>query len=351
MRRCGSGRGRVAAMGSVFLILFAGGTILPGPATGSGASDTLRVVAMVAPAVVQVGERVAVRFAVARPDSTARLIGPPAPLAFGDVDVVVSGPAPAGADSLGWSLEVALFRAGDHDLSRLPFELEGVTGTRPVRLLPYTISVESALPESLAGAGLRDIAAPVDLPARWRWRNVILAGLIVMGLAAALFFWWRRSRSETAPMRAAIPSVPPEVEARRALAALERDALPTRGLLKEHYARLSLILRGYLERRYPLPAVEYTTDEIRAALTGRTWFPRARQSEILDLFDAADLVKFARHDPGAPAAEEALRQGRSWLEAVAVNPVKRDVVGNVDADGGADVDEDGGANSEGEESA
>jgi hypothetical protein len=279
--------------------------------------DTLRVEAAVAPAVVRVGERVDVRFAVARPDSAARLIAPPAPMAFGDVDVVESSPAAAGADSLGWKLEVALFSAGDHDLSLIPFALESAAGSRPVRLLPYTISVESALPETLAGTGLRDIAGPVDLPAKWRWAAVILAAVAVVAVAGALIFWVRRPRGAAAPLRAEAPRVPPEVEARRALAALEREALPARGRIKEHYARLSLILRGYMERRTPLAAVESTTEEIRTVLAGGAWFPAPRTAEILTLFDEADLVKFARFDPGPAAADEALARGRGWLDAVA----------------------------------
>ena len=81
------------------------------------------------------------------------------------------------------------------------------------------------------------------------------------------------------------------------------------------------VLRGYLERRFSFPAVESTTEEIREAMKSRRVLPGADGDDALDLFTEADLVKFARFDPGATAGEAALRRGRDWVERVGARPV------------------------------
>jgi hypothetical protein len=283
--------------------------------------DTLRVPADIRPAVVKVGERVHVRLAVKLPDATARLIGPPAPESFGAVDVLASGPSPAGPDSAGWSLEVALFQPGDQDLTELPFLLRDAAGERPVRLLTYTLSVEATVADTAGQAELRDIRGPVKVPLGWRWGRVV-AALLVIGVAGAAFVIWRRRRAEAPPETIATgPTVSPEEAALTALRDLERDALPARGLLKEHYFRLSLVLRGYLERRFSFPAAESTTEEIREAMESRQVLPGADRDDALALFAEADLVKFARFDPGATAGDAALRRGRDWVERVGARTV------------------------------
>ena len=61
--------------------------------------------------------------------------------------------------------------------------------------------------------------------------------------------------------------------------------------------------------------MESTTDEIRESLAGRQLFDHGVESRLLVILDEADLVKFAKLDPGADAAAEALAGGRSWVES------------------------------------
>lgn len=306
-----------AGIALLVLLALAPGAGVRAAEAPAAAPDTLRVQAAIHPAVVKVGERVQVRFAVPVPDSTARLVGPVAPATFGDADVVVSEPAPAGPDSLGWRMEVALFEPGDRELSGIPFLLADGAERRPVRILPYSLTVESTLPDSARAANLRDIREPVPLPAAWRWGRIALALAVLGALAAGVVLWMRRPGREPVPVRAWEPSIPPEEEALAALQELEREELPARGRMKEHYARLSLILRTWVERRTPVTAVESTTDEIRDAFDRRPVLPREEAAALLALFDAADLVKFARHDPGPGPAGEALAAARSWVERAA----------------------------------
>lgn len=122
------------------------------PAVGGAAPDTLRVAATVNPSVVRIGERVTLEVRVPNPGPGARLLGVPAPGTAGSIDVLVSEPLDLGPDSLGWRMEVAFFDVGEADVSRIPFTLQREAGDVPVQLAPYTVSIVSSLPESLAMA-------------------------------------------------------------------------------------------------------------------------------------------------------------------------------------------------------
>ena len=278
-------------------------------------ADTLWVDAVVRPPVVRVGERVEARFVIALEDSADRLIGPPAPARLGDLDLVRSEIVPTGTDSVGWLLEAALFAPGEHDLSSIPFTLLTASGRRPLRLRPYSVSVVSSLPDSLEGAEIRDIKGPLPVPARWSWARVLGALLLVCGLAIALFLWIRRPRLESESVLSLEPHLSPEEAAEKALRELSEDALPARGKIKEHYVRLSLILRHYLERRHDFPAVESTTDEIRDVLESRRFLDDQETEGLMALYDESDLVKFARFNPGREPAEAALLRARDWVES------------------------------------
>jgi hypothetical protein len=138
----------------------------------------------------------------------------------------------------------------------------------------------------------------------------------VMLAALAGLWWWRRRRARFAAEMVPVElRLPPEVVALRALDELERDALTSRGQIKEHYARLSLILRTYMERRFRFPAVESTTYEIGNTLEASRVLDPAMRGDVLALLDDADLVKFARFRPAERAPADALVRARGWVEA------------------------------------
>jgi len=299
--------------------------IVPGPAgaadpaaTGAvspAAADTIWVDGEFSPAVVKLGEPLTLRVRLESPAPGARLMGPPAPLSVGDLDVLKSQELVTGQDSLGWELSLALFRTGDLTLPALPFRLETAGGPVPVVVRPYRLSVTPTVePDSAATAQIQDIKGPLTQPLQWRWMRVGIAAAVLVLLAVGTW-WWRRRRAlreaEAIPVELRLP---PEVIAMRELDELEREALPGRGQLKEHYARLSLIVRAYMERRFRLPAVESTTYEIETSLQDTRVLDAERSREVLTLLDDADLVKFAKFHPADGAPADALGRARRWVE-------------------------------------
>jgi len=259
------------------------------------------------------GQRFAIRVAV--PDAPGdSLLGPPAPLQAGDLDIMASGAAPAAGDSVAWVMSGALFRTGDQVLPSMPFLLRGPGGDRLVVTRAYTVSVEATVePDSAAAMDLRDVRDPVAAPTRFRWLRVAGALALAALVAAGIMLLVRRRRESDEYTAPVVPAIPAHVEAFLALDELEKEALPQRGHIKEHYFGLSHVMRQYVERKFGIPAVESTTDEIRGQID-RTRLDRREADDLLRDLESADLVKFAKYDPGTQAATAALVRGREWVQ-------------------------------------
>jgi hypothetical protein len=92
--------------------------------------------------------------------------------------------------------------------------------------------------------------------------------------------------------------------------------------MKEHYGRVTDILRPYLERRFGFPAVDLTTTEILAAASPELAAlnsnrPRPIQDELADILGGADLVKFAKLEPPVAIAEGEIERAADFVRATA----------------------------------
>jgi hypothetical protein len=181
---------------------------------------------------------------------------------------------------------------------------------------------------------------PVPFPTT-NWPALVAAivlggGLLGTLVTVAVSRWLAARRRVAAPW---VDPRPAHVIALAALDALQAEALPEQGRMKEFYFRLSEIVRAYLEKRYTFAALEMTSDEIRARyralrrgviegeLSTRGLSPaelgilvpeRLGQDAALvaveDFLSETDWVKFADFAPSESAAETALRAARGIVE-------------------------------------
>jgi len=216
---------------------------------------------------------------------------------------------------------MAFYRPGKQAVPvfQLPF-MRSVKGLSRGTLSSDSATVE-VIPVLTAGssATLRDIKEPRS--SRGSAPLELLLGLAA--LAAAGWLAWRARRHGPAEAIAVAvgpaPPPPPPDPYHRALARLaeiEAERWAARDVAR-HYAEITDAVRDYLEA-YGVPARERTTSELRwvlppALLAG----DGARRFGTV--FDAADLVKFARSRPDAGAAAEFLGESRAllagWREA------------------------------------
>jgi hypothetical protein len=145
----------------------------------------------------------------------------------------------------------------------------------------------------------------------------LIVGTLVAAALLVRYFRRRRRRPLLVTDSVMAQAVPAEVPsaytlALEQLARIERDQWPARAEIARHYEMAVDTLRGYLEAAEDLPARERTTGEVLWSLPPHLTSDGLRD-HAGELFDEADLVKFARFVPSPDAAAEFLERCRSLL--------------------------------------
>ena len=180
----------------------------------------------------------------------------------------------------------------------------------------------TTVPVDSATAPLLDIYPPQQRPLSWRdW--LILGTLFVAVLLVILllvYFWRRRKRGDsdgTGNLDKYLP--PPGERARTELHRIRAEKLWQRGEVVEHYFRITLLLRRYLEWQTGEVVAEMTTYEVEEFLS-RIHSPEPG-ALLLQMLQQADLVKFAtylpteeRHDQFWEEAHQLLAAWVDWFE-------------------------------------
>ncbi|MGI5817017.1 MAG: hypothetical protein ACOX9R_02850 [Armatimonadota bacterium] len=222
---------------------------------------------------------------------------------------------PDGSMRYAVTYQLVLWEVGESTLPGPKITSLGNDGsTTEIERTEAKITVLSVLPEG--ATEIRDIRGPRAMPLRWQ--HYVLAALPVIGLLGmiALAVWWIRSRrSAGASAEAAAPPLSPAEEALRALDELESADLVGEGLIKDHYVRLSWILRSYAERRWALPALEETTGMLRQTMAGSGRVPEGAVEQIIAVLRRADLAKFAKHRPEASVARADITRVREIVRS------------------------------------
>jgi hypothetical protein len=226
----------------------------------------------------------------------------------------------------GWigRYSLTVFDVGQIVLRPWPVQVATDTSNATVFTDSIRIDVASVVPDSLAQADIRDLKTQRQIDVPWpRWVWFALAALAL--LVALLVAWLVRRRRRPQVVVVAPPKPASEVALAR-LRGLETDRLPAQGMIKEHYVRLSEILRAYLEDapQFGVPALEQTTDEIRAGLMERD-FPPDVVGRVRVLCEEADLVKFAKHQPTLAECTRALERVRDFVLETARKPALQEI--------------------------
>jgi hypothetical protein len=83
--------------------------------------------------------------------------------------------------------------------------------------------------------------------------------------------------------------------------------------VKRFYVELTAVVRRYIERTTGLHAPEQTTEEFLREAGAGDVIARDERQRLKDFLEAADLVKFAAHQPLSQDIEEAFRRARTFV--------------------------------------
>jgi len=245
-----------------------------------------------------VGDQARVSLNVQHDPSLSKVVWPIIPDSFGKLELIsrekIDTVKKGAITQYQQSFLVAGFDSGLFVIPSIAVQVEPNSGpaftlhTDSLAILVQTVPVDT----TKAFKGIKGI---MDVKTTWRdyiwW---IVGGLVLLLLLGLVWYFARKKKPE-------LPPPPPPAEqlhlrTLRALETLERDKVWEQGDVKGYYVRLTEILRGYIEARFDVPALERTTDEL-VGMARRNAGLAPHSEKIYNVLFTADFAKFARAQP------------------------------------------------------
>lgn len=165
--------------------------------------------------------------------------------------------------------------------------------SKALALKVYSIPVDTLNPDHFFGQ-----KTIMKAPFAWEdWTGTIILSLLLMPLMALLIYLFIRIRDNKPIIRKVKiePKLPPHILAMRSIEKIKEEKTWQKGEAKEYYTELTDIIRTYIKNRFDFNAMEMTSSEIISKLVGNNEIEELKELKLL--FQTADLVKFAKHNP------------------------------------------------------
>lgn len=165
--------------------------------------------------------------------------------------------------------------------------------TNALALKVYSIPVDTLNPDQFF-----DQKAVMEAPFVWAdWYALIACLLLLLPLFALLAYLILRLLDNKPIIRRVKvePKLPPYQLAMQEFERIKSEKIWQKGSAKEYYTELTNIIRTYIKERFGFNALEMTSVEIIDNLMEIK--DKEAMSDLKNLLQTADLVKFAKHDP------------------------------------------------------
>lgn len=173
---------------------------------------------------------------------------------------------------------------------------------------PIAVRVVTSLtPDVTDIHDIKDPAA-LEVPRDWRLLLWLLAALLASLIAYLIYRKLRKGPEESALPAWVPPPRPAHEEAEAALARLREKGLIETGELELFYTELTDIMKRYAGRRFGVPYLERTSEEILRDLSAPDASSAASSAlgSLRAILEVADLVKFAKQMPDQQQASTSL---------------------------------------------
>lgn len=212
-------------------------------------------------------------------------------------------------------LTLTSFDSGFYVVPPFVFEYrgEGDTALQKAGTEPLLITVKS-VPVDTTKA-IKDIKAPVEVPLTWRDFAPYIFGAAIIAAAIWLIVYLRKKYKKKPVVTVKEkPKRPAHETALEELKKLESEKLWQQGNFKHYHSRLTDIIRTYIEHRYPVTAMELTSDEIMEKMV-KVIPGKEALSKLRSMLVLADFVKFAKAVPVAYENEQSLNDAYEFVNA------------------------------------
>ncbi|MBN1596970.1 MAG: hypothetical protein JW894_01645 [Bacteroidales bacterium] len=116
--------------------------------------------------------------------------------------------------------------------------------------------------------------------------------LILAIILIVIYYLGKKEKQDAEPIQVK-PEEPPHITALRELDKIKAQKLWQQQKQKEYYTRITYVIRWYISKRFDIPALELTSDEILSQIR-ELETARINYDILEDLLSLADLVKFAK---------------------------------------------------------
>lgn len=165
--------------------------------------------------------------------------------------------------------------------------------SQPLALKVYSIPVDTLHPEQFFGP-----KTVMQAPFAWEdWYVAIACILLFVPCIILLIYLVKRIRDNQPIIRKVkvAPKLPPHVVAMKEIERIKGEKAWQKGEQKVYYTELTDALRTYIKERFGFNALEMTSTEIIERLLECK--DKEAVNDLRVLFQTADLVKFAKHNP------------------------------------------------------
>lgn len=165
--------------------------------------------------------------------------------------------------------------------------------SKALALKVYSIPVDTLHPDQFFGQ-----KAIMKAPFAWEdWYGLIACSFLALPFLGILIYLIMRIRDNKPIIRKVKiePKLPPHQAAMKEIERMKGEKVWQKENPKEYYTQLTDVIRNYIKDRFGFNALEMTSTEIISELLDIK--NKEDISELNYLFQTADLVKFAKHDP------------------------------------------------------
>ncbi|MCC7231307.1 MAG: hypothetical protein IT242_00030 [Bacteroidia bacterium] len=275
---------------------------------------------------IRIGEQIHLSL-IAKSDGTSKIIFPAIPDSLHGLDVVkrslIDTAASPDRKSFVYTqhFTVTSFDSGFYVIEPFHFAVATSHGSYDTLSTEATLISVKTVPVDTT-KDIRDIKATMDVP--FNWMDLIPYLIGVIALVVIVYFIVREMRKRSgipAVPVVRLPRIPPHQAALDALRKIESEKLWQQGLVKEYHSAVTDTLRTYIERRFEIPAMESTTDEIMEHF-GNNPLHENETIRLRKLLMLADMVKFAKAIPLGSENDQSMKDAIEFV--MATKPVEKE---------------------------
>lgn len=207
--------------------------------------------------------------------------------------------------------KIKSFTPGEYEISVPPISYEQGGRWNEIKANSVKVKVLSLLTDGGANADIVDIKNVLG-KTPWLLYAIIL-GVLATIAGVFLFYRYKKRKIQEYSAQNIYKPKPHEV-AYAALAALRDKGYINRGMVKEYFDELSLIIRAYIEARFNIKAPYMTTEEFLDSAKRNHLLVSEQKALLEEFLTCSDMVKFAKYWPQSEEVEGSFRRAKMFVD-------------------------------------